>query len=335
MRITPELLRKLALEHVNKRLNQPNDIVAVYLTGSVLGEEPLLGGTTDIDLVMVHKEDPPIEREIVRISYEISLDIVHHHQSYYSFHRRLRLNPWLGYALCNHDSILYDTDHWLEFIQAGVYAQFERPENIYGRALPLVEKARSIWFELESPQEHEPLSWFDAFFKSVGLAANAVAVLNGPGLPTRRFLLELPARTEAAGKPGLFDAVLGLMGINQITAERCAEWRQTWEEAITAASKQPTCPPNLLSARKSYFTMSCDAMLESGNHQAASWMMLETWLQAVEVLWQKPIQRETWLSLLNELGFEPQTYEAHTAALDAFLDISEQILDEYKSNFGL
>ena len=76
-------------------------------------------------------------------------------------------------------------------------------------------------------------------------------------------------------------------------------------------------------------------MLESGNHQAASWMMLETWLQAVKVLWQKPVQREIWLTLLNELGFEPKTYEAHTAALDAFLDISEQILDEYKSNYGL
>ena len=153
MRITQELLIKFAQDYVTKQTRKPNDIVAVFLTGSVLTPEPLIGGTTDIDLVMVHKEDPAVEREVQRVSYEISLDIQHHHQSFYTFHRRLRLNPWLGYALCSHNGFLYDTDHWLEFIQAGVSAQFDTPETVYARAQAITERARQLWFELEDPQE--------------------------------------------------------------------------------------------------------------------------------------------------------------------------------------
>ena len=56
MRINSEMLIKTARDHVAKRLRQPNDIVAVYLTGSDTSEEPLLGGTTDIDMVFVPYE---------------------------------------------------------------------------------------------------------------------------------------------------------------------------------------------------------------------------------------------------------------------------------------
>ena len=81
MRINSEMLTKTARDHVARRLRQPNDIVAVYLTGSVTSAEPLLGGTTDIDMVFVHKEDPAQPREVLRVTYEVSLDIEHHHQS--------------------------------------------------------------------------------------------------------------------------------------------------------------------------------------------------------------------------------------------------------------
>lgn len=129
MQINSEMLIKTARNFVAKRLRQPNDIVAVYLTGSVTGEEPLLGGTTDIDLVFIHKEYPCQSREVLRVTYEISLDIEHHHQSFYTYHRRLRQNSWIGFPLCNHDNILHDTDHWLEFIQAGSQRPIRHPRK--------------------------------------------------------------------------------------------------------------------------------------------------------------------------------------------------------------
>ncbi len=335
MRITPELLRKLAEDNVAKRLEHQKDVVAVYLTGSVLNEDPLLGGTTDIDLVFVHKEQPQIEREIARISYEVSLDIVHHHQSLYTFHRRLRLNPWLGYALCNHAAIIYDTNHWLEFIQAGVFSQFDRPENVYGRSLPMLEKARSIWFELDEPQEYEPLIWFEQYFKAVSLSANAIAVLSGPALASRRFLLEFPSRSEAIGKPGLNDGLLGMLGIESILSELYNQWYEPWQDALTTVAKKTNCPPDLHPARKAYYQLSCEAMLESGNYKAAFYPMLHTWLQAVKVLWNEVSYQSDWLAFIKELGFTLNEFESRTASLDSFIDTIELVLDEWKSQNGL
>ena len=50
MNITNDLLIKLTKDFVAKRVRQNKDVVAIYLTGSVLSGNPLLGGTTDIDL---------------------------------------------------------------------------------------------------------------------------------------------------------------------------------------------------------------------------------------------------------------------------------------------
>jgi len=201
MHINSEMLTKTARDHAARRLRQPNDIVAVYLTGSVTSEEPLLGGTTDIDMVFIHKEDPAQSREVLRVTYEVSFDIEHHHQSYYTYHRRLRQNPWIGFSLCNHNNILYDTDHWLEFIQAGVSSQFDTPENIHARALKFNEQARQLWFDLNDEQEINFQNWMDLYFKTTGAAANTIAALNGPALTIRRFMIAFPERAQPLVKP--------------------------------------------------------------------------------------------------------------------------------------
>ena len=201
MRITQDMLIKIAKDHVAKRIRREKDLVAVYLTGSVSEGEPLLGGSTDIDLIFVHKEEPPLKREVLRVTYEISLDIEHHHQSFYTYHRRLRQNPRIGFALCNHQNILHDKDHWLEFIQASVSARFDSPENVYGRAQQFGENARTLWFDLDDPQEVAWEDWIALYFKAVGTAANAIACLNGPALTTRRFMLAFTSRAEALDLP--------------------------------------------------------------------------------------------------------------------------------------
>ena len=203
MQANQEVLYKLARDYVARKTRGANDLVSVYLTGSVLHDEPLLGGTTDIDLVVVHKEHPVVEREVQRVSYEVSFDIQHHHQSFYAFHRRLRLNPWLGEALCSHDSVLYDTGHWFDYIQAGVSSQYMTPENIYLRAQAFSDKARQEWFELDDPQDIPFSAWVDLYFKVVYAAANAVAVMGGPALTTRRMLLDFPGRAETLGQLNL------------------------------------------------------------------------------------------------------------------------------------
>ncbi len=270
-----------------------------------------------------------------RISYEISLDVQHHHQSFYTFHRRLRLNPWLGFALCDHSAILYDTDHWLEFIQAGVSANFNSPETLYSRGQAAAEKARQLWFELEDPQELPFGVWTDLYYKAVGSAANALAILNGPALTTRRMLLEFPARAEALGKLELTGELLQLISRAPINAEILNTWRPAWENALTAASKLPDCPPNLLPARKAYFVNSCAAMVESGTAHAALWPMVETWRQAAQLLAEDPAQQEAWQKFLEALEITQSGKNEQIERLDHFLENAEAALAGLKTEYGL
>jgi len=77
MRITKALLHKLANDTIKQRKRSEPDLHAAYLMGSLLGDDPLLGGSTDIDLVLVHRYLAPVERETTALTPEVSLDILH------------------------------------------------------------------------------------------------------------------------------------------------------------------------------------------------------------------------------------------------------------------
>lgn len=334
MRITQEMLIKIAADHVAKRRRREKELVAVYLTGSVSEGEPLLGGSTDIDLIFVHKEEPPLKREVLRVSYEISLDIEHHHQSFYTYHRRLRQNPWIGYALCNHQNILLDSDHWLEFIQASVSSRFDSPENVYGRAGQFGEKARILWFDLDDPQDVNWEDWMSLYFKTIGTAANTIACLNGPALTTRRFMLDFTTRAEALETLPLVGDLTRLLGNENVSDSLFKEWRPVWEEALESANKHEDCQPNISKVRKAYFLQSVDAMAESGTLHAVLWPIFETWQQALTCL-EDQDHHQDWLGFLSALGFQEERRDILLRELDHFIDQAEHLLENYKSEFNL
>ncbi|MCJ7774152.1 MAG: hypothetical protein MUP22_13595, partial [Desulfobacterales bacterium] len=101
MRITKDLLLLTAKDAVKRALFDSNDIVCAYLTGSIIREDPLIGGTTDIDLIYVHSIDAPGKREIVPITEDYHLDISHFSQSFFSQPRKLRADAWVGSFLCH------------------------------------------------------------------------------------------------------------------------------------------------------------------------------------------------------------------------------------------
>jgi len=343
MLITQDLLIDITKDYINRLLRQNNDIVACYLTGSVLGDQAFIGGSTDIDLVVVHKEDPPAPREIRRVKSNISLDIVHHHQSLYTFHRRMRQDSWLGYALRNHDGIIYDTDHWLEYIQAGVDAQFDSPENTHARALKFADDARRYWFALDDDDETPFSDWLDLFFKSVDNACNAVATLSGPGLTQRRFLLDFPARAEAVNQMPLVGDLARLIGNDKISVDFYNQWRPVWETRLVECSQSPHCPPNLHKARKAYFLDCCDALAQSDNLFAVLWPMTVTWRQIAQcsrVGLDEDDTTETeattdWLSFASQIGFEPAQKNIKIRELGHFIEKVQNILEDYQREFGL
>ena len=77
MRVTKESLINYTKSYVNKKIHQDRGLLCIYLTGSMTSAEPLINGTTDIDLVIVHEEYTVQRREIQKISPEISFDILH------------------------------------------------------------------------------------------------------------------------------------------------------------------------------------------------------------------------------------------------------------------
>jgi len=334
VRITQEMLIKIAKDHVAKRIRKEKDLVAVYLTGSVSEGEPLLGGSTDIDMIFVHKEEPPLKREVLRVTYEISLDIEHHHQSFYTYHRRLRQNPWIGFALCNHQNILNDKDHWLEFIQASVSARFDSPENVYGRAQQFGENARTLWFDLDDPQEVKWEDWIALYFKIVGTAANAIACLNGPVLTTRRFMLDFASRAEFLERLPLVGELTRLLGNENMNEELFKEWRPVWEATLDASNDQDDCPVNISKVRKAYFLQSVDAMAESGTLHAVLWPMIETWQQALTCL-EGEKHHQNWQRFLESLGFQADLREDLLRDLDHFIGQAERLLEDYKNQFNL
>lgn len=335
MRINQEMLIKIAKDHVAQRERKEKDLIAVYLTGSVTEGEPLLGGTTDIDMVFVHKEEPSVKREVIRVTYEISLDIEHHHQSYYTYHRRLRKNPWFGHHLCKHQNILLDKDHWLEFLHASVSSGFDKPENVYARAEQFSVKAREQWFDLDDPQEVPWGEWIALYFQSVGTAANAIACLEGPVLTIRRFISEFSRRVELMDQLALIGELSRLLGNQEFDQEKFEKWRPVWESALEKANQQADCPANIKKVRKAYFLQSVDVLAENNALHAVLWPMLETWQQAVSVLEEDQEALKNWFEFLRELNFEQDQKERLLKDLDHFIDQGEHILEDYKNEFNL
>jgi hypothetical protein len=336
MRITREALLKVARETADLRARQDRSIVTIYLIGSLLGEEPLIGGVTDIDLVVIHHDEPAEERELVRLSDEVHLDIAHQPQSLYHAPRALRVDPWLGPAIYS-TTALYDTQHWFEFAQASVRSQFIRPDYALERARPFAESARRTWLGLHEPTSpsSDPVEMLSAYLGSIEGAANAVASLSGAPLTLRRLLLAFPERAESVGKPDLFGRLLALIGANLVSADGMRGWIPAWGEAYEAAGQVPSTSLRLHPYRKLYYERAFEALLAGEHPHLALWPLLSTWTQALAALHGAPSYLEPWMQACRQLHLDPQERETSLSALDAFLDTVEEILDRWSQENGV
>ena len=156
MRMTREALTRLARDTAAERVRLNRRIVCIYLTGSLLGEEPQLGGTTDIDLVVVHDSQPAVEREVLRLAEDATLDLAHLSQDRFRQPRQMRSDPWLSPFIVNHPLVFHDTQHWFEFTQAAISAQFTQPVNAIGRGQAHYAAARSCWSTLSAAAANPP-----------------------------------------------------------------------------------------------------------------------------------------------------------------------------------
>ncbi len=331
MRITRETLVRIARETALKRANAEPGLVAAYLTGSLRTENPFLGNSTDIDLVLVHAGEVTTRREILPLTPEVTLDIVHNPRSEYEKPKELRVHPWLGPDL--YDSLpLYNTQHFFEFVQAGVRAGYDDPVNVLARARRNADHGRQIWSGLGLGQESGPKRLL-AYLKSINHAANAIASLTGKPLAERRFQLQFQERAEAAGVPGLAAGLAGLLGGAQVDAEALGAFLPDWEKAFVEAAGREQVNLAIAAPRLGYYKHSFEAMLASQSPQSVLWPLIHTWTLSASVL--SPAHQAKWKAACETLGLAGDAFRERMEGLDHFLDTVEETLENTAARQGV
>lgn len=337
MRVTRESLIRIAKEKTQERAYNDHTIVAAYLTGSLLsGEDPMLGGTTDIDLVLVHLVQAPAARQIVKLTPDFHLDIRHRLRTDFGSPRELRTDPLLAWELYD-PMLLYQRQRFFEFIQAGLRAGFEfaAPEFVLARCHALYASARKTWFQLsELKGEGAGPAEVGLYLSAVNEAANTVAELGGGPLPERRLLRDFPARAQAAERPDFTAILFGLLGAAQVNTSVVQSWLEPWRMAFLEASQQGgAIDDGIHAARLNYYEKAMSALLEGDIPLAALWPLLRTWTAAARVLPQPG--GASWAEACATLGLLGAAFEGQVSALDGFLDEIEVRLDEIAAANGL
>lgn len=335
MRVTRESLIRIAKETAQERAFNDRDIIAAYLTGSLVASDidPMLGGTADIDVIFVHAEEPKHRREFVKLTPDFHLDISHRAKAEFKRPRELRLDPWLGWEMYD-PMLLYEREKFFEFIQAGLRAGFEfnAPAPALQRSRLLLSQARGIWRDLLEVTDTVTPKDVAQYMKSLYHAVNAVAELSGPPLQERRLILEFPPRAETAQRPGMSAALIGLLGASDLDPALIGEWLPDWKLAFQAAAENPRVDPRIHPARLNYYEKAIHAMLAGETPYAALWPLLQTWTLTVDVL---PDDAGAWNSVSEQLGFTSARFEEHVNGLDQYLDEVEILLDELATQHGL
>lgn len=335
MRVTRESLIRIAKETAQERAFNNHDIIAAYLTGSlVTSTEPMLGGTADIDLIFVHASEPKQPREFVDLTPDFHLDISHRARAEFKRPRELRLDPWLGWEMYD-PMLLFEREKFFEFVQAGLRAGFEfnAPAPALKRSRILLAHGRGIWRDLL--QTGDPVMPKDVaqYMKSLYHAVNAIAELSGPPLQERRLMLEFAPRAETAQRPEMNAALIGLLGASELRSSTLNEWLPEWKLAFESAMANSSVDTRIHPARVNYYEKAIRALLVSENPRAALWPLLLTWSLAVDVLPEAAL--EPWRSACNRLRLTARDFEARVEGLDQYLDEVEALLDELAMQYGL
>ncbi len=337
MRITRETLIKFAHDAAVQRARVSRRIVCIYLTGSLLEDTPLLGGTTDIDLVIIHDSEPLQPREVIKLTDDIHLDIGHFDQAAFRQPRHLRTDPWLGPFIYSKPMVFHDTQHWFDFIQASTGAQFFQPDYILQRANTLAQAARQSWMDLQlNPGDSHPQR-ISRFLSTVQNAGNALVSLTGEGKPLteRRFLQQLPARLHELNQPELISGLISLFLSNPEALEATwGQWLVAWEETLNTIGKEGDIPPQLHPIRRQYYLRGVSALWEE-NHSAALWLLLRSWTLAAGLLSADAPAAAGWQAACQALHLDEDHFDDRLQALDQYLDRVEETLDTWARANGV
>ena len=323
MRITTEKLLELAQQEAEDR----SGIVSAYVIGSAASGDPIFGGTADVDLVLIHEYEPATVREIVPLSDQVHLDITHHARRLYKQPRELRVDPWLGPAMCE-PVFLHDPNHFFEWAQASVRGQFHRPDYMLARSAAFLEKARASVKGLETDR-----MWLSGWTRALLEAANAVASLEGFPASGRRVMPQLESKLTGLDQPEVYGSFLRLLGAEFFEASIAPEWVDLWAANFASAS-EISLDPELTRVRRDYYLGGFRSMVEAGAAVEILWPMLSTWDLAIHELTLAGESLPHWPQILNTLGLSVDQANERERDLEDLLDQVEGILENWAEKVG-
>lgn len=326
MRITRDILLNQARENAARLAAKDRGLICIYITGSLLQDDPLIGGVTDIDLICIHDRPISVRREVIRLSAEISLDLAHYEQEEFEPARKLRTDAWIGGEMENVPIVLHDSMRWYDFTRASATAQFWRAENIHARASSFLLPARKAWSDLRDEVVPQGIKRVTVFLNALRDTANSIAALNGAPLPLRRMLLELPARAVKAGLPAFAGEFVQLFTTDQITDDLFDQWLAAYPVVFESLKETAASPASLQYFRRGYYEKAARALYP--NHPAAAiWILLRTWTKAAAVLPKSGQAYKDWQSFVKSLELDSRHMPARLDALDHLLDTVEETVE--------
>jgi hypothetical protein len=327
--VTRAKLIELARKEVEHRAAQDGGLLSGYLIGSVASGEPLLGDAADIDLVLVHDGEPVAPREIVPLSDQVHFDIQHHPRRVYAQPPLLRVDPWLGPALCA-PVFLYDPTHFFERAQAGARGQFHRPDHVRARATAFLDQARRL-----DPARFQAEDWIGDYLVAALDGANAAGTLAGFPAAGRRVALGLQIRAEELGHPEVYGGFLRLLGADELRSEEVEAWIVALARSYDLVSPGQT-DPLLSPARRAYYLGGLQALVEAGHPQAAVWPLLDLWVRCWRGQDDATLREDgaEWNAVRVRLGLAPEDARRRAEHLETYLDHVEAIIEEWADRHG-
>jgi hypothetical protein len=241
----------------------------------------------------------------------------------------------MGYPLTRSHILLYDTDHWLEFIQASVSAEFHRPDNVLARVYRMINAARDNWFSLVQTPSETHLDWLHRYLEILAFGANAISGLIGPPLTTRRFLTTFSQRVDTLGVPQLLTGMYGLLGFSEGARGSITAWMEGFETDFNHLLETTPAPPrHLADCRQSYYQQGVRALLAGETPGNAIWPLLRIWLDLHRSLSKPSPGKEAWEDCLASLSLTEDQTEQKTEALDAYLDTLEINIESWSETYG-
>lgn len=146
-------------------------------------------------------------------------------------------------------------------------------------------------------------------------------------------MLDFAARAEAASRPGMEAALVGLLGASALDSSKLEAWVPEWKSAFEIATRNNRADPSLHATRVNYYEKAFAAMLGSEKPVCVLWPLLHTWTLAAEVLPDDAL--EAWRATCGELGLGWAGFDQRVSGLDHFLDEVEALLDELAAQHGL